>query len=122
MINLNHEEVRMLLMNMALDSNAYQVREIAVMPSADAIEFADEESGEQFDKDTVKRIYEAARARTYHCDSCGFDKPAHQWDRDSHGVNLCADCYTEAGLENEHQDGYHNDKSNPDCPMCREAS
>jgi hypothetical protein len=38
------------------------------------------------------------------------------------GTGLCFPCYEEAGFENEHQDGYHDDAPVPaDCPMCREA-
>jgi hypothetical protein len=106
-------------MHMALDSDAYQVRQIAVMSSPDDIAFSDEDTGESFDKDTVARIYQQARARTYMCKSCGIEKPIYQWDPDSHGVDLCADCYTEAGLENEHQDGMHDDNRDPHCPMCK---
>jgi hypothetical protein len=39
------------------------------------------------------------------------------------GTGLCFPCYEEAGFENEHQDGYHDDAPVPaDCPMCREAA
>ncbi len=37
------------------------------------------------------------------------------------GTDLCAKCYHEAGLENEHQDGEHKGAPNPECPMCKEA-
>lgn len=37
------------------------------------------------------------------------------------GTQLCKRCYDEAGLENEHQDGYHDKEPNKDCPMCKEA-
>jgi hypothetical protein len=41
---------------------------------------------------------------------------------DNELVRLCAQCYDEAGVENEHQDGGHEPGSLPEeCPMCRQA-
>ena len=39
--------------------------------------------------------------------------------RDQEGFNngLCEPCYDAAGIENEHQDGYHTEFRS-DCPMC----
>jgi hypothetical protein len=117
-ITLNDEEVRVLLTTMAIDSEGYDVRQIAVMDSPSDIEFTDSETGELFDADTVARIYAVARARTYHCDSCGKDRDISDWDRDGHNVNLCTACLAEAEMENAHSDGYHTE---PDlnCPLCK---
>lgn len=43
-------------------------------------------------------------------------------DKDALGVELCPRCYYEAGLENEHSDGLHEERGeyNPDCPDCQE--
>ena len=121
MISLDDKQVSTLLDHMALDSEGFQVRQIAVMDNAGEIEFSDEESGESFDNDTVERIYAKSRERTYHCYSCGEDKLIAEWDSDSHGVNLCTACYEEAGLENEHRDGEHDEHDDPNCPMCQDA-
>ena len=32
-------------------------------------------------------------------------------------ISLCAGCYEEAGLRNEHTDGYH-ETVHPQCPVC----
>lgn len=32
--------------------------------------------------------------------------------------DLCVRCFDLAALENEHQDGGHDDEANADCPMC----
>lgn len=37
------------------------------------------------------------------------------------GTWLCGRCYEEAGLENEHADGYHDEEPHAGCPVCREA-
>lgn len=42
-------------------------------------------------------------------------------NKDAMGVDLCPTCYDEAGLENEHSDGYHEEEPDPDCPDCRSA-
>lgn len=39
--------------------------------------------------------------------------------KDAMGVDLCPTCYDDAGLENEHSDGLHDDESNPECPDCQ---
>jgi hypothetical protein len=96
MITLDDNEVRKLLITMALDSDGYQPRTIAVMPSAGDIEFTDEATGEPFDNETVERIYAVARERVYHCDGCGSLKDITEWDTQGHAVNLCADCYAKA--------------------------
>lgn len=36
-------------------------------------------------------------------------------------INLCRKCYDEAGLENEHSDGYHDKEANENCPECKKA-
>lgn len=39
-------------------------------------------------------------------------------DKDALALRLCAACYEEAGLENEHSDGMHQHGKHPDCPDC----
>lgn len=119
MITLNDTEVSYLLKRMALDDEGYGVRTIAVLDGPQDLAFEDEETGEPFDPDTITRIYEAARERTYHCYSCGNDKPISEWTRDSHGVNLCAACMEEAEEENAHSDHNHEDYPDRDCTICR---
>lgn len=51
------------------------------------------------------------------CANCGTKVAKRDW---ANQAELCAGCYHEAGLENEHQDGYHEEQSEADCPMCRE--
>lgn len=38
------------------------------------------------------------------------------------GLDLCRDCFDEAGRENEHHDGYHEDGCPTDCPYAKEAA
>lgn len=35
--------------------------------------------------------------------------------------DMCAPCYDQAGLENEHSDGHHAEAPNADCPQCHDA-
>ena len=35
-------------------------------------------------------------------------------------VDLCLACYDEAGIENQHQNGEHEEERDADCPMCKE--
>jgi hypothetical protein len=34
------------------------------------------------------------------------------------GTEYCDDCFEQAGLENEHQDGYHDEGRYANCPIC----
>lgn len=54
----------------------------------------------------------------YTCRVCG--KRTRETGDSESFVFLCAACYEEAGWENEHQDGYHEDQPNPSCPFCKE--
>jgi len=92
---------------------------IALQDGAHCIEFVEQGTDKPFSKASVQLIYDACRERLYWCYCCQQRKPVAEWDRDSAGVELCASCYEEAGLENEHQDGYHSDNPDPKCPMCR---
>jgi hypothetical protein len=92
MIELDDTEVRTLLMTMALESDGYDVRQIAVMAGTHELEFSDQDTGELFSPETIARIYGAARARFYHCPDCDQDLPIDKWTRDSHGVDMCATC------------------------------
>jgi len=59
----------------------------------------------------------AQLAITFDCPmACG--RKLDPANKDAMGVDLCPTCYDEAGLENEHSDGYH-DKPNPACPGCQ---
>ena len=93
MIALDDNEITTLLMMMALDSEGYQPRQIAVMGSANDIEITDSGSGEPLDAGTVRRIYAQARDRDYFCEGCGDVKPIAAWTPESHVVNLCAGCF-----------------------------
>lgn len=60
-------------------------------------------------------------AGTGDCRHCGKRTQAGILRQQS---DLCDTCWSHAGLESEHQDGYHNaDQNDPDaaCPMCRAA-
>lgn len=116
MITLNPTEIQTLLNNMARDDES-PVRLLALTPAA-GVEFADEDN-EPFSTETVAALQLAATKRTYLCYSCEERKPISEWTRDSHGVDLCAACMTEAETENEHQDGYHRETPDPTCPMCK---
>lgn len=52
------------------------------------------------------------------CMSCGkmFADNASRDNTDQ----TCGDCYEIAGIENAHQDGYHKDAPDADCPMCQD--
>jgi hypothetical protein len=122
MINLTDEQITILLDNMSAN-DVSMVRNIATHLVAENIEFTDSSTGEKFAPETVQRIWSEARRRSYHCYACQKSKLSWEWTRDSSGIDLCAACYDEAGLENEHQDGYHAEKPVSDCPMCEaEAS
>ena len=54
----------------------------------------------------------------YVCVSCG-KKTRSTGRGDNEYVGLCAKCYDEAGIENEHLDGYHKGNPDPMCPMCK---
>lgn len=54
---------------------------------------------------------------TYICDNCG--KRTRETGQSESGVGLCAKCYEEAGLENEHSD-YGHPEYIEQCPTCRE--
>ena len=56
------------------------------------------------------------RPTTYICDGCG--KRTRETGQSESGVGLCAKCFEEAGLENEHYD-YGHKKFNAKCPVCR---
>ena len=55
----------------------------------------------------------------YTCRNC--NKTTRETGEGEAGLELCANCFYEGGLENEHYDGYHNaeeDGPNADCPLC----
>lgn len=58
---------------------------------------------------------------TYDCPMrCG--RKLDPSNKDALGVELCPQCYDEAGLENAHSDGHHEgpDEYVPECPDCQE--
>lgn len=60
----------------------------------------------------------AQLAVTFDCPmACG--RKLDPGNKDAMGVDLCPTCYDEAGLENEHADGYHDDEPAPGCPECQ---
>lgn len=50
------------------------------------------------------------------CPGCGKETTGVE------GTKLCRQCFNESELENEHQDGYHDDSPHPDCPLCKEEA
>lgn len=50
------------------------------------------------------------------CRVCG--KESYDVDGGNGGVELCPECYYDAGLENEHLDGHHEDPRS-DCKLCQ---
>lgn len=52
----------------------------------------------------------------FQCQVCG--KRTRDVDGENGPCQLCPRCYYLAGLENEHNDGYHREKAHPDCPQC----
>jgi hypothetical protein len=54
-------------------------------------------------------------AGTFTCTVCGTRRQLANME----ATNVCTDCYDVAGIENEHQDGYHADQPAADCPMCK---
>lgn len=64
----------------------------------------------------------AETGRPFVCRDCGDLQPAAQDsdldDLDARGVCLCFTCYTDAGNENEHNDGRHDDQPDPTCCYC----
>ena len=55
------------------------------------------------------------------CEQLIRNTKAERENRQHNGTELCAQCFHEAGLENEHQDGLHDEQANDECPMCREV-
>jgi hypothetical protein len=53
---------------------------------------------------------------TYRCEDCG--KRTRETGSCESGVGLCLSCYDRGGLENEHNDGYH-DTPDENCPKCQ---
>ena len=64
-----------------------------------------------------KALVAAARAHIWKCADCG--KPTAFADLgDSNDFPYCRTCWDRVGLENEHNDGGHDDERHPDCPLC----
>ena len=54
-------------------------------------------------------------SKSYTCKVCGVT--TRETGSCESGVGTCLACYDQAGLENEHMDGYH-ERSVADCPLC----
>jgi hypothetical protein len=57
------------------------------------------------------------------CRGCG--KPCHSSIEGCQGICLCRKCFDEANLENEHNDGYHDDDQygpQSECKQCKGAT
>lgn len=50
------------------------------------------------------------------CATCG--KRMNKINRSEENPELCKKCLEKAGIENAHQDGYHNDEADPNCADC----
>lgn len=64
----------------------------------------------------------AQLAVTFDCPmACG--RKLDPGSKDAMGVDLCPQCYDEAGLENEHADGHHDAAyPTPGCPACQDPA
>lgn len=63
------------------------------------------------------RGFEARNRGTAVCQECG----KRTWEnRVTSG--MCEPCYEVAGLEVSHEDGYHDNAREDDCPLCKEES
>jgi hypothetical protein len=58
--------------------------------------------------------------RLTNCRVCG--KRTHSSIDGNVGIALCRACYEDAGMENEHSDGHHDDAPHPDCTDCQYAA
>jgi len=55
----------------------------------------------------------------YTCRGCGKrTRVGFEDDVDAYNLELCYECWEDAGLENDHSDGHHSEVSNPDCRWC----
>jgi hypothetical protein len=66
--------------------------------------------------EAARRLVAIASTTVIACYGCERKLEAREFD--GSGTDPCPRCYKEAGLENEHQDGYHREQPNADCPMC----
>lgn len=53
----------------------------------------------------------------YTCRACG--KRTRETGEGESSIELCIRCYDDAGLENNHSDGGHDDNPHPDCYLCQ---
>lgn len=102
----------------ARSMNDYEARTLALLDSPDQFSY-ELAPGEPMGPEDRRLLWDACRALLYTCKVCQTAKPIDEWDRDSHGCDLCVSCYDAAGLENEHSDGYHDDTPDPNCPDCQ---
>ena len=69
----------------------------------------------------ANELRERMKRRGVECYSCGRDVFRFDGDadfREAAGCRLCVECYTDAGFENEHSDGYHDAAPAAGCPVC----
>ena len=64
----------------------------------------------------VSKFQGGRKGAVYKCADCG--KMTRETGDGESGCSLCAKCYYEGGLVNEHSDDGH-DVYNPDCPTCQ---
>lgn len=53
----------------------------------------------------------------YKCGVC--KKNTRETDEGESNVELCRACYIESGIENEHNDGHHDKKTDTECKLCK---
>lgn len=87
-----------------------------IMTSAERQAIRDAQAAKKHNAGTFSR---GANPGTGVCWSCG--KRAQQQIL-RQNCDMCRDCYYEAGLENEHNDGYHADEPNTDCALCKSGA
>jgi hypothetical protein len=61
-----------------------------------------------------------ARTGFFTCISCG--KRTRHTGEQALGSELCPICWDDAGIENEHSDGFHDEQPDPNCPLCSAAA
>jgi hypothetical protein len=66
----------------------------------------------------ISRFQGGIKGTTYTCLECG-KKTRETGDSES-SVSLCAKCYEDAGLYNQHQDDHSKRGPDPDCKWCKE--
>lgn len=67
--------------------------------------------------DKVTKFAKGTNRGTKVCEFCG----KRTWEsRIDWSTGLCEQCYEDAGYENAHSDGHHDNEPDMNCPVCRE--